>query len=276
MALDKVRIRFRKEGDLRLVSHHDLMRSFERMLRRASLPFRSTSGFHPTPRLVFASSLPLGVIGLAEVVEIELTEEVAPDEILTRLRQQAPLGITFLSAKRVELRQTARAQRAVYHLSIGARARGEGADDAAPAPRRAPICQDLDERCRQLLTLPVLWVERDKPRPRRMNIRPFIKSLICLPEALELDLWITPEGTARADEVVRALGLAPLLEQGHVLERTFLEILDEIDPTEAAQRPILPDRRIPNELEVSLEGPTAITHVPSIHWGASPNGPVVE
>ena len=34
-----------------------------------------TEGFHPTPRLVFAQSLPLGVIGHAEVAELELTEE---------------------------------------------------------------------------------------------------------------------------------------------------------------------------------------------------------
>src|ERR1700756_418971 len=57
MVKDKVRIRFRKDGDLRFVSHHDLMRSFERMLRRAGLPFRSTSGFNPKPRLIFALSL---------------------------------------------------------------------------------------------------------------------------------------------------------------------------------------------------------------------------
>ena len=54
MVCAKVRIRFRKGGDLRLVSHHDLMRVFERMLRRADLPFHSTSGFNPKPRLVFA------------------------------------------------------------------------------------------------------------------------------------------------------------------------------------------------------------------------------
>ena len=49
---DKIRIRFRKGGDLRLLSHHDLMRSFERMLRRAALPLRNSQGFHPKPRLV--------------------------------------------------------------------------------------------------------------------------------------------------------------------------------------------------------------------------------
>src|SRR5580700_3488370 len=57
---DKVRIRFRKGGDLRLVSHHDLMHVFERMFRRATLPFHSTEGFNPKPRMAFALSLALG------------------------------------------------------------------------------------------------------------------------------------------------------------------------------------------------------------------------
>src|SRR5258708_18988302 len=69
---DKVRIRFRKDDDLRLLSHHDLMRAFQRMLRRASLPVQHSQGFHPQPRLIFALSLPLGVIGCEEVVELEL------------------------------------------------------------------------------------------------------------------------------------------------------------------------------------------------------------
>ena len=61
---DKLRFRFAKTGTLRLLSHHDLMRCLERMLRRADLPFKSTAGFHPGPRVVFALSLPLGVVGL--------------------------------------------------------------------------------------------------------------------------------------------------------------------------------------------------------------------
>src|SRR5215471_9768414 len=89
----KVRIRFRKGGDLRLVSHHDLMTCFERMLRRAGLPFHSTQGFHPKPRLIFPLSLALGVIGADEVAELELDAEVSPDEIHARLAQQAPSGL---------------------------------------------------------------------------------------------------------------------------------------------------------------------------------------
>ena len=95
---DKVRIRFRKDGDLRLLSHHDLMRSFERMLRRAALPFRSPQGFHPKPRLVFALSLPLGVVGCEEVVELELDEMLPPEEVRERLVRQAPPGLEILQS----------------------------------------------------------------------------------------------------------------------------------------------------------------------------------
>ena len=56
------------------MSHHDLMRCFERMLRRAALPFHSTAGFNPKPRLVFALSLALGIVGCEEVVELEFVE----------------------------------------------------------------------------------------------------------------------------------------------------------------------------------------------------------
>src|SRR5580704_8755567 len=112
MSFDKVRIRFSKDGDLRLVSHLDLMRAFERMLRRASLPFRSTEGFHPQPRMIFALSLPLGVAGLAEVVEIEWTEPVEPDQARERLSAQSPLGLAILTARRIELKQSARVRRA--------------------------------------------------------------------------------------------------------------------------------------------------------------------
>src|SRR5829696_2703053 len=148
MALDKVRIRFRKSGDLRLVSHLDLLRSLERVLRRAALPFRMTEGFHPTPRLVFAQSLPLGVVGHREVAELELTQEIDPDEVLNRLRAQAPPGIEFLSAGRIPIKTTARPRRAVYRIPL-----------ESPSP-------DLPSRVDEFLAAAEVWADRERPRPR--------------------------------------------------------------------------------------------------------------
>src|SRR6202035_2176341 len=99
MPRSKVRIRFQKGGDLRLVSHHDLMRCFERMLRRAGLPFHSTQGFNPRPRLVFALSLPLGIVGCEEGAALELSEEVAIEDLRERLARQAPAGLDILSVQ---------------------------------------------------------------------------------------------------------------------------------------------------------------------------------
>ena len=57
VAATKVRLRFAKRGDLRLVSHHDLMRCLERMLRRANLPMAYSQGFNPRPKVVFSLAL---------------------------------------------------------------------------------------------------------------------------------------------------------------------------------------------------------------------------
>ncbi|HXG09760.1 MAG TPA: TIGR03936 family radical SAM-associated protein [Gemmataceae bacterium] len=210
MVRDKVRIRFRKNGDLRLVSHHDLMRCFERMLRRAGLPFRSTSGFHPKPRLVFALSLPLGVIGHEEVVELELDAELSPEEVHERLARQAPPGLEILQVRRIEPGRTAQVRSVSYRLPL--------------PPERA---EGLPSKLTEVLNAAECWVQRTRPTLRRVNIRPFLRDLRLRDGVLEMDLWVTSQGTARADDVLALLGLDDLPTAGAVLERTRLELHDE-------------------------------------------------
>src|SRR5262245_17754441 len=155
MVCAKFRIRFRKGGQLRLVSHHDLMRCYARMLRRADLPVRRTGGFHPMPRVVFPLSLPLGVVGLDEAVEIELTSESPADEVLSRLRRQAPDGLDLLSIRPIAPQTTGQVRRAVYRLAV-------------PTDRLPTAAT----RCADLMAASECWVERSRPQPRRLNVRP--------------------------------------------------------------------------------------------------------
>jgi radical SAM-linked protein len=210
MVRDKYRIRFRKHGDLRLISHHDLMRCFERMLRRAALPFHSTEGFNPKPRLVFALSLALGIEGHAEVVELELDESLSPEEVQTRLAQQAPAGLEILAVRRIVPKTTARPERVCYRLPV-------------PPERR----NELPARVAQWLAEKHCWIERTRPQRRRLDLRAYVRQVRVLPDGLEIDLWITPQGTARPEEIVQALELGDLLEAGAVLQRTLLELSDE-------------------------------------------------
>jgi radical SAM-linked protein len=210
MVVEKIRLRFRKDAALRLVSHHDLMRCFERMLRRADLPVHSSEGFHPKLRLVFALSLPLGIVGCEEVVELGLDQVIEPDEVRRRLDEQAPPGLKFLSATRVEPRKTAQVCRAGYRVAIDA-AHAEMAAAAVPG----------------LLAAAEVWVERTRPEPRRINVRQYLQSIRVLPNSLEIDIRVTPNGSARPDEVMRLLGLGTLLDQGAIIERFRLELIDE-------------------------------------------------
>jgi radical SAM-linked protein len=213
----KLRLRFTKGGDLRFLSHHDLMRTFERMMRRARIPFRRTQGFHPKPRLVFALSLPLGVVGVEEVVELELDHFVPPEDIRASLTAEAPAGLTILSARAVDFRAGAQVCRLCYR-----------------APLAGDTVESVRRRAADLLAAPDWHVERAGPPVRRIDLRPSVRDLRVTEgagsAALEMDLRPTPAGTARPEELLRYLGLETLLEAGAVLERSRLELDDEIPP----------------------------------------------
>lgn len=269
MPLDKVRIRFRKSGDLRLVSHLDLMRSLERLLRRAALPFRMTEGFHPSPRLVLAQSLPLGVVGHNEVLEIELTEEVGPDEVLRRVRAQAPPGIEFHSAARIPLKTTGRPRRAVYRIPLSDPGSDRRHAPRPDGPNRAPADHTtLRNRMASFLASTEVWAERERPKPRAVNIRPYVGSLGIEGETLVISAWLTQEGSARADEIAAAVGVT----DPPLIERIDLELLDEVPPAEAARTPKIEPQTRP--LDRVVPGPRSAA--PRETWGATANGPIVE
>lgn len=221
----KVRIRFQKTGDLRLISHHDLLRFFERMLRRAQLPMRWTQGFNPHPRLVFALPLSLGIIGSQEVVELELEGEITPEEVSARLAAHTLPGIEILSVHPIDPRTTAHVRRAGYRLEVPANWRN-----------------GLTERIQSLLDTDHHWVERTRPKPRRFDLKPYLESLRFDADALDMILTVTPTGGVRPEEVLQSLGLGDLMAEGAILERNLLELEDEpmAAATAAAEAPFVP------------------------------------
>jgi radical SAM-linked protein len=210
MDYSKVRIRFRKTGDLRLISHHDLLRFFERLIRRAQLPMRWTQGFNPHPRLVFALPLSLGIVGSQEVVELELEGDISPQEVSDRLASHTLPGIEILSVEAIDPKITAHVRRAGYRLEV------------------PPNWRDgLNERIQSLLDTDHHWVERTRPKPRRFDLKPYLESLRFDSVALDMILKVTPTGGVRPEEVLQALGLGDLSAEGAILDRNLLELDDE-------------------------------------------------
>lgn len=101
MTAQRIRVWFRKGDRVRYISHLDVLRFWERAIRRAGLPLSYSQGFTPHPRLAFASPLPMGFTAEREVMDVTLDEAVAVDEFARRLREQATEDLAVVAVEEV-------------------------------------------------------------------------------------------------------------------------------------------------------------------------------
>jgi radical SAM-linked protein len=85
-----------------LVSHLDLVRLFDRAMRRTGLPIAFTGGFHPGPRISIANALPLGSSSSGEIVDFDLTEMLDPGEFRQRLAAVLPVDLPVYRVEEVD------------------------------------------------------------------------------------------------------------------------------------------------------------------------------
>ena len=106
----RLQIHFGKQGSMTLISHLDMMRLLDRALRRASLPISFTGGFHPGPRIALANALPLGMSSSGELMDIELTRPMDPEDFRAQLADQLPAGLELYRIKEVSIKDPSVAQ----------------------------------------------------------------------------------------------------------------------------------------------------------------------
>lgn len=92
------RLTYGKTGRARYISHLDLMRTMQRAFKRARIPIWYTQGFNPHAYLNFPLALSLGTDSKIEILDIALIEELAPEEIVTRLNACMPEGLHIYKA----------------------------------------------------------------------------------------------------------------------------------------------------------------------------------
>jgi radical SAM family uncharacterized protein/radical SAM-linked protein len=118
----RIRIWFGKQGKMSLVSHLDLVRLFDRAVRRAALPISFTGGFHPGPKISIANALSLGATSSGEIVDFELTREMSVDEFRERLVSQLPNDIPVYRVEEVDVKSPAATrllEKAEYLITVG-------------------------------------------------------------------------------------------------------------------------------------------------------------
>lgn len=208
MVRNRVRIRFTKQGDLRWLSHHDLVRAWERLLRRAEVPLSMTEGFHPKPRMNFPSALAVGIAGLDELVEIELSAPWTAEQLRGALSPHLPPGLSIKSIEQVQFERGK------------AQAVGVEFQAIVPAERQPAVA----ERVAWLEAQPSYVIEREG-RAAPLDLRPLIAGLSMQDGLLTMRLRLDRQGSARPREVLAAIGIADLELEGGTLTRSHVEIV---------------------------------------------------
>ena len=93
-----VRVRFAKYGAVKFIGHLDVLRYFQKAVRRSGLKIAYSQGFHPHQIMSFASPLGVGITSEGEYMDMELTAEYTPQEIVDALNTAMVEGFTVLSA----------------------------------------------------------------------------------------------------------------------------------------------------------------------------------
>lgn len=166
----KFRLTFSKKGEIRFISHLELIHLFFRSARRAGLSLHHSEGFHPMPRIIFEKALPVGVESLREIVDIELDQRISSKELMEKLNQTLPEGIQIIEAREILLPFTSPLlpHRSVYRIFLNHLLSIEEA--------RSRLKQAMEKQ--ELLIL-----QERKQRERRIDLMPLIERVEVKQEA---------------------------------------------------------------------------------------------
>ena len=202
-AVQRLVFRVGYQGESRFLSHLETMSAWIRTLRRARCPLSYSEGFHPHPKLAFASAHPVGEESLGDYMDVTLTQRVYPEDLVARLSAMAPEGFLVLGAYEIPLN------------APGLMSLVEGADYTVfveEAAVGAPLLTDVVAAMLAAESLPVERRGKGGANPRMIDLRPLIAGAEVeapvnglVPVRFSLTAGEGP--SARPSEIVAALGV---------------------------------------------------------------------
>ena len=164
----KARIKFRKNGVMKFIGHLDIMRYFQKAIRRAEIPMAFTSGYSPHMIMSFANPLGVGLTSDGEYFDIELTESIASKEAVRRLNEQMVDGMEIVSFVQIPDDKKSKG------MSIVAGA------DYLSSVKNGSLTEDLAEKLEAFYAQnEICVVKKTKKSEKEVDIRPMIYKLEC-------------------------------------------------------------------------------------------------
>lgn len=222
MKVQRLRVTFARGDEMKYITHLDVMRFWERALRRGEIPVAYSEGFSPHPQIALAAPLPVGVTSDAELMDVFLETVMTPAAFTERLAPQLPPGVSVIHVEEAGLTLPslqAEVRAAAYDVDIGAVA--------------APAAADAVDSLLSAASFP--WEHKREDETKNYDLRALIHDIAVEPrdEGVRLKMLLRADnsGSGRPEQVAAALRLpAP-----HRIHRTRL-VLSGASPARDAWR----------------------------------------
>jgi len=198
--MQRLRIRLSRGDEIKFISHLDIMRLWERALRRARIPLAYSEGFNPHPRISLAAPLPVGVTSEAELMDVFTVKWVSPHWFTGIINEQLPPGIEILEVYPIALTLPSlqsMVRYAEYRVEVATENRLEGVESAIASLLSAEH-------------LP--WHHQRDTGQRDYDLRALIDDIWFISRddshlTIGMRLRCGSSGSGRAEQVTAALGL---------------------------------------------------------------------
>lgn len=229
----KLRIKFAKTGVMRFVGHLDVMRYFQKAIRRAGIDIAYSGGFSPHQIMSFAAPLGLGLQSRGEYMDIEVNSYTSSEDMKQRLNQTMVPGMEVLSV-----------------TMLGDQAKNAMASVAAAeySVRFRKGCEpDFDwvSRLKLFYDKPSVMVTKQTKKSRlEVDLKPAIYSLSVSESASDgrdrAEIRMFVDASSAGNVKPRMILEAFLAENGRTLDEAALEITreDTYTNTGTAEQPV--------------------------------------
>ncbi len=195
----RIRITYKKFGNIIYTSNLDLQKLWERVCRRTELRIAYTLGFHPQARIQQAAPLPLGFSSKTEIVDIWLDEENEISGIQGKMNLALPEGLEILSINNISLHEPALQNRMISSIYQVELSLGLSKDS-------------IEQKIIQILAVEELTISK---REKSFNLRERIENIELFENdssgqlSLMMRLSQRSDSTGRPDDVLKAMGVDP-------------------------------------------------------------------
>jgi len=197
--MQRIRVKYNRGEAVKFIAHLDMMRLWERALRRAGVPLSYSQGFSPHPQISQAAPLSVGVTSETELMDVFLFRNVTPQWFNDAVNQQLPDGIRILQSQ-----QIAPVLPSLQSIVRFAEYRVEITTDRSR--------EEIETSINKLLALEHLpWQHQRDTGTKSYDLRALVDTISLVdktPEKciIKMKLRCDNSGTGRPEQVIAALG----------------------------------------------------------------------